>query len=735
MSSRRPPWIIALVGFAFGVALVTSAGTRTAIAQPKAPAIVPAPQAPTLTTPATLGAKPGDEVELTLTGTNLADAIGVTLGCPAKITIPGDNKNGTDAGKFRVKVAVDPKCAIGLYTVRVATKNGVSNARPFLVDTLPLVASTGANRAKDTAQAVTAPCVASGVVASETSEFYKVKVDAGQKLAFEVLARRIGSPLDPIVVLHDAKTKRELISLYADDTPGMQGDCRLAHTFKDAGEVLVEVRDTTHRGGGDFFYRLRIGDFPGATTAYPLAAERGKSVSVGFSGPDTIPAVSTTAPKDPSVAAFYAVPTTGKDAGWPVPVLLTDYPQATEQEPNDEPAKANKLPVPGGVSARFDKAKDMDHFAITGKKGQKLVISVATFEVNAPTEVLVRVLDAKGGEVARSNPAAPVNRLEFTPPADGEYILACEQQNFLNGPNEVYYLSVAPAGPDFSVALAFDRAEVPVGGSTGVLATVTRLNGFAGAVDLSIDGDAALSGKVTLPANQTIVFVPLQVKEGAKAGAHPFRVKATAVGDTTVTRYGTLLDAVRAGLSGMPNPPAELLNQCAVGVVEKPPFVLKATFAPTPLEKGKPSKLLLDATRGEGAGEDIVIAPLFLPPTIVPAVKPIAKGQTKGEIGLTVQPATPVGSTQLVFRATTKAGGKDYAFTVITTADVIEAKKEEPKKDPPKKEEPKKDPPKKEEPKKDVPKKEEPKKDVKKEEPKKDAPKKEEPKKDVKKDK
>lgn len=69
----------------------------------------------------------------------------------------------------------------------------------------------------------------SGVIAVETSEFYKVKVTAGQKLAFEVLARRIGSPLDPIVVLHDAKTKRELVDLYADDTPGMQGDCRLAH--------------------------------------------------------------------------------------------------------------------------------------------------------------------------------------------------------------------------------------------------------------------------------------------------------------------------------------------------------------------------------------------------------------------------------------------------------------------------------------------------------------------------
>ncbi len=680
MSSRRPAWVIAFVGFAGGFAVMLSTGERVAVAQPKAPVIVAAPQAPTLTTPANLGAKPGDEVELTLTGTNLTEPTGVLLSCPGKATIPTDNKNGTEAGKLRVKVAVDAKCATGLYTLRVATKSGVSNARPFVVDTLPAVASTGANRTKDAAQAVTAPCVASGSVAVETSEFYKVKVGAGQKLAFEVLARRIGSPLDPIVVLHDAKTKRELVDLYADDTPGLQGDCRLAHTFKEAGEVLVEVRDTTHRGGADFFYRLRIGDFPGATTAYPLAAERGKPASIGFTGPDTIPPLSATAPKDG--AAFYAAPTAGKDSGWPVPVLLTDYPQSAEAEPNDDLAKANKLSVPGGVSAKFDKAKDVDHFAVAGKKGVKLAVAVFTFEVNSPAEVLVRVLDAKGAEVARSNPATPTNRFEFTPAADGDYVLACEHQNFLHGPNEVYLLTVVPSAPDVSVALAFDRTEAPAGGGSAVMATVTRLNGYAGPVELSIDGDAALSGKTTLPAGQTIAFVPLMVKDGTKPGAYPFRVKATA-GD--VTRYGTLTDAVKASLGGMPNPPAELLNQCAVGVVEQPPFAIKMTFDPASVEKGKTGKIVLEATRGMGADADIVIAPLFLPPTVVPVVKPIAKGQTKGEIGLTVQPAAPVGPTPVVFRATTKVGGKDYAFTLVGTLDVIEPKKAEPKKEEPKK--------------------------------------------------
>jgi hypothetical protein len=681
---RRASRFVALAGFTLALLAVIHFGTgRQAVAQPKAPAITPAPQAPTLTTPASLGAKPGAEVELTLTGTNLADPTAVLLSCPAKVTIPTDNKNGTDAGKLRVKVALDAKCPVGLHTIRIATKNGVSNARPFVVDSLPAVASAANNRTKEAAQVVSVPCVVSGTVAAETSEFYKVKVGANQKLTFEVLARRIGSPLDPIVVLHDARTKRELIELYADDTPGLQGDCRLEHAFKEAGEILVEVRDTTHRGGGDYAYRLRIGEFPGATTAFPLAAQRGEPVSIGFAGPDAIAPLKVNAPNDPALAAFYAVPSNGKSDGWPLPVLLSDHPEGAEQEPNDTPKQANKLPVPGGVSARFEKAKDVDHFAVSGKKGQKLAVAVQTYEVNSPAEVLVRVLDAKGAQVAASNPAAATNRFEFTPAADGEYVLACEHQNFLHGPNEVYHLSVAPAGPDFAVSMSFDRGEAPAGGGTGVLCTLTRANGFAGPVELSIDGDPALSGKVTIPAGQTFAFVPVMVKEGAKPGAYPFRVKATAkAGDATVTHYAQLLDSVKAGLGGIPNPPPELLNHCALGVTEKPAFTIKLTAEPEKIEKGKAGKLLIAATREKGADGDIAVAPLLLPPNVTAAVKPLPKGQTKGEFPLNVAANAAGGPAGLAFKATTKVGGKDYAVTPPPVLiEVVDAKKkEEPKK-------------------------------------------------------
>ena len=84
-----------------------------------------------------------------------------------------------------------------------------------------------------------------------------------------------------------------------------------------------------------------------------------------------------------------------------------------------------------------------------------------TYEVNSPAEVLIRVLDAKGAEIARSNPMQQAARVEFTAAADGDYTIACEHLNYLSGPNEIYHLSVQPVTGDFTIALAFDRGEAP----------------------------------------------------------------------------------------------------------------------------------------------------------------------------------------------------------------------------------------------------------------------------------
>src|SRR5205823_10398 len=103
---------------------------------------------------------PGTGLELTLTGTNLADPVALWTNIPgAKATIPTDKNNGKEPAKLRVKLDVPKEAPLGLYAVRLATARGMSNLRLFCIDDLPSVTAAPAARKKETAQAVPVPSV------------------------------------------------------------------------------------------------------------------------------------------------------------------------------------------------------------------------------------------------------------------------------------------------------------------------------------------------------------------------------------------------------------------------------------------------------------------------------------------------------------------------------------------------------------------------------------------------
>lgn len=681
---RRSPLLCSVFGLAaIGLGLV---GVPTLPAQPKpaAPAIPPA--YPTLTSPASLGIKPGTSTDLALTGTNLLEATAVWTSFPAKVTIAPGQK---DAAKLTAKVEVGADVGPGLHFLRVATNSGVSNVRPICVDDLPEVAETDKNRAKATPQVIPVPCVVAGKIEPEAADFFKFPVQPGKPITVEVLARRIGSPLDPVVILYDGNGK-ELGGVYADDTPGLQSDARLTFTPKQPGEIIVEVRDTTYRGGADFAYRLRVGNFPGATTAYPLFVQRGQKAEINFTGPniDGVKPVTVTASTDPTVEVIAVAPKRAEGpAGWPVPVRLSNMPELVEQEPNNEPAKATVIPVPGGVSARFLEKNDIDHFRFTGKKGTKYVIQAEAYELNSPAEVYFRVLDAKGAELAKSNPQQPSARVEFTPAADGEFVIACEHLNYLAGPSEVYHLSVQPALPDFNLTVALDRLDIPAGGIGLVpIVGLGKLNGFAGAVDVSIVGEG-LSGSVTLPAGANPLpaaptYLPITAAADAKPGFRLARVKATAkIDGKDVVHYGSVFEVAKAAMANVTNPPTELTSAIAVALLPEQPVKIDVKFDKAEIAAGGTLKGKVTAKRGEKATEEIALVLLAVSPNVTPKLVPIPKGQPEAALELTTAANAAPGQAELLFRATTKVNGKDVGVNVKTPFTITVPPKKDEKKD------------------------------------------------------
>ena len=616
----------------FGVAVVSAALLTWAVPAPaQGAAVPPNPAAPTLKPVAPYGAQRGTAIDLTLTGANLAEPTGLWLDFPAKVTIPRDNKNGKDPAKLLVRLEIPKDAPMGFHALRLATARGMSNLRIFCVDDLPQVLQKGDNHTLATAQSVAAPCVVVGRTASESNDYYKVAVAAGQRLSFEVLGRRLGSPIDPQLTLFDGRTRRELRGGHSNDAPGLQTDPRLTYTFKEAGDYLVEVRDETYKGGEDYFYRLRIGDFPCATTTLPLAIKRGARATVRFTGPqvDGVAPEEVTAPADPAVQALWLAPRGPNGLyGWPVSLALSDLDEALEQEPNNDAAHANRLAVPGAVTGRFEQKGDVDVFAFAAKKGTRYAIDAQTHELGSPTDVYMTVRDSKNNQVLATDPMKDPH-LDFTPTADGDYFLAVEHLQYWAGPEEVYRVTVVPYRPGFELSLGLDRYNAAAGGSVGVPIFVTRRD-YAGPIDVSVVGAAGLSGQVQIaakqPAQPNNPAATLMVNVGPDAPVGPMtlvvRGKA-AINGKEATEYASVRAPVSLGLAGLPVPPRQMDVTVGLAVTEKAPFTLAAKFDQPSTMVGKPASLTVTVVRAPGFTAEIDLTATGLPPNVAPALKKI----------------------------------------------------------------------------------------------------------------
>src|SRR5207249_172983 len=123
----------------------------------------------------------------------------------------------------------------------------------------PSIVESGENKTMTNAQQLKLPVAVDGASDELSFDYYKFTAKKGQRISFEIVAQRLGSRLDPVLRLLDAKG-RELE--YCDDDPGAGADSRFAHRFAAGGKYFLEIRDVNYQGGPQYFYRLRVGNLP-----------------------------------------------------------------------------------------------------------------------------------------------------------------------------------------------------------------------------------------------------------------------------------------------------------------------------------------------------------------------------------------------------------------------------------------------------------------------------------------
>ncbi len=636
-------------------------------------------QAPAITYLSPAGGQRGSTVDVTINGTGLVGASSIWTDLPITAVIPAEiANNGKEAGKFVARVQIPADSIVGIGGIRVVTPKGISNLKLFMIDDLQPVAENGTNKTPAHAQKLELPCVVSATIEAESWDFYRFSVQAGQRVTVEVVARRLGSKVDPVVELLDSTGRR---LAYSDDTDGLGSDCRFAHTFAKAGDYMLKVQDVKFQGGADSVYRLRVGDFPAATLPFPLGGKRGTKVPVIATGQGTeaIPPVDVVVPDNPNGVVPLEVrsPTGGKVE--PLTFQLSSLDETMEKEPNEELAAATRFTVPQVLNGRFEKPGDVDRFVFTAKKDERVVFETVSRPLGSPADLFMVIQNAQGQELASNDDTGKDDaRIDFKVPADGDYTVGVWDLNKRGGNEFVYRIRAVPFEPGFKLLArqldaqktSIDKMDVPQGAAAMVLVRPVRVE-YSGPIAISVEGlPAGLTVSPTvIGPGQADTVITVQAAEGAAIGGAQVRIVGTAeINGKKVVEYADCSEILITALANFPWPPRNLTNKMALSVTEKPFFTLEVKLDPAApgLGRGTTLPITVTAKRADDFKDPITLAIQGLPANVDFGNKPIDKEQTQSQVTLTSKNNAPLGVHSIVITGTGKRG--DQQITVVAPA-------------------------------------------------------------------
>jgi hypothetical protein len=139
-----------------------------------------------------------------------------------------------------------------------------SNRVPFALDRLPDAYDLEPNNSAAAAEQVTMPVILNGRIdRPDDWDVYAISGKANARVAVEVQARRLDSPLDSVVKLTDAQGRVIAINDDREDlaagTNTHHADSAFVAKLPADGVYHVHIGDTARQGGSEYGYRLRIG--------------------------------------------------------------------------------------------------------------------------------------------------------------------------------------------------------------------------------------------------------------------------------------------------------------------------------------------------------------------------------------------------------------------------------------------------------------------------------------------
>ena len=429
-------------------------------------------------------------------------------GDPSPRRKPGEQHiNYPKEWESTIEIALDAPLGPQLWWLSCA--RGGTGGRPFVVGDLPEFVETESNSAPDRAEQLTPPVTLNGQIDAERDmDYFCFDAAQGEVVVAEVVAARIGSPLETVLDFRDEAGHR-----LRTQEVRMGNDQVVALKVPATGKIHFSVANLSVAGGPNYVYRITLSKEPFARLAFPSGGVAGQAQELGLltlSGEADFKTLSqpVTLPSTPGEFWWNSPGVRGA-----LPLTAGTYPEVIEQEPNDKGAEANKAALPMTLNGRFATPADEDWFAFMAKAGEAVAIDCQSAGAGIPTLPVISIHDVAGNELAKANAVDTPERLPaieaWTPPADGQYWLRLRdvQQGVAGGPEFVYRAQVRVAKPDFELTLKSDWANHMPGARTEIEVLVRRRGGFAGPVKISSEG---------LPAG--VRAEPLEIAAGAPGG-------------------------------------------------------------------------------------------------------------------------------------------------------------------------------------------------------------------------
>ncbi|HVA49203.1 MAG TPA: PPC domain-containing protein [Pirellulales bacterium] len=624
------------------------------------------------------------------------------------------------ANQFTVTIPAD--VPPGVYDVRAIGTFGVSNPRSFVVGTLPEVKEQSGNNVREKAQAIELNTTVNSTADGNNSDWYRFAGKAGQRLIVDCWAQRIDSRMDATMELYDAAGKQ-----LARSRDFNRRDPLIDFSVPADGDYFLKLFDFVYGGGGEHFYRFAVSTGPYVDYLLPpcgLPGTKGTFTLYGRNLPGGVPADGLAIEGRPleKLAVEMDVPGDKPTERVPPGTLAKpdeaeldgfEYrfvsPQGTsnacfigyaaapvvlEQEPNDEPAKANVVTLPCEFVGEFGPRGNPDWLQFEAKAGEVYWLEAISERLGLPTDPAVLIQrvtkNDKGEEQAADitdfddhganvgglsfNTTSDDGSFRFAVPAEGTYraMIRDLALNPRNDPRRIYRLSIHREQPDFRLAAvpifpANNKTEArpwnPLlrRGSTERIDVVAfRRDGFAGEMKLAAEGLPA--GVTAAPAiigqGQNATTLTLTASDQAADWTGPIQIVGRAkVGATDVARAarpGTVLYAAPQNIPAHARLARSMV--LAVTAADTAPLTVELGEGKT-WEMSRAGKLEIPVkvTRRGTIKGNITLTAQGMPPNVQPQPLTLDGNTNEGKLALQINPQAPLGEFSLYLQAQTTA--------------------------------------------------------------------------------